>query len=147
MIRKFYGIIFIATLLFTSGCKQDEAVIPSTLQNPALLGKWYLKQVLDITDPAAIPDNDFTANDYFEFKTGNVGTYSSVDFGQVFEGYYSINSTLNPQTLSFKSGTLLLKYTVDELSLTDLILIETVEQTINGTKTIILYQHNYSRIP
>jgi len=148
--KKIYG-VFILTLLLFSGCKQDEAIIPSTLQNTNLLGKWYLKQleIIPVDDPSlSTTIEDFTDKDFFEFKTGNAATYSSTLYARVFEGYYSANSLTNPQTLSFKSGDLLLKYNIDSLDpLSELVVYETVTTKEAGITTSVRYQYTYNRLP
>ncbi|MFD1255740.1 hypothetical protein ACFQ3S_02945 [Mucilaginibacter terrae] len=151
MMKNIYGVFILVLLLFTGGCKQDEAIVPSTLQNINLLGKWYLKQleIIPVADPASSTViNNFTSNDFFEFKTGNAATYSSTLYAKVFEGYYSANSLTNPQTLSFKSGDLLLKYFIDSLDpLNELVLYETLTTTEAGITTSTRYQYTYNRLP
>ena len=151
MMKKIYGALILTLLLFAGGCKQDEAIVPSTLQNINLLGKWYLKQleIIPVADPSSstLIDN-FTNKDFFEFKAGNAATYSSTLYASVFEGYYSANSLTNPQTLSFKSGELLIKYNIESLDpLSTLELSETITTTISGINTSTRYEYTYTRLP
>jgi hypothetical protein len=151
MMKKIYSVFILTLLLFTGGCKQDEAIVPSTLQNINLLGKWYLKEleITDLDDPSSSSTlTDFTDKDFFEFKTGNAATYSSTLYAKVFEGYYSANSLANPQTLSFKSGELLLKYTIDSLDpLSELVIYEIITTKAAGVTTSTKYQYTYNRLP
>lgn len=150
--KKIYSVFILTLLLFAGGCKQDEAIVPSTLQNYNLLGKWYLKEleITDLNDPSSPPTilSDYTDKDFFEFKIGNAATYSSTLYAKVFEGYYSANSLANPQTLSFKSGELLLKYTIDSLDpLSELIVYEIITTKAAGVTTSTKYQYTYNRLP
>lgn len=149
--KKIYGAFIITMLLFAAGCKQDEVIVPSTLQNNNLLGKWYLKEleIVPANDPASSSSfTDYTSNDYFEFKAGNKATYSSTLYATVFEGYYSANSATTPQALSFKSGDLLIKYYIESIDPTNqMVLYDTVESAAAGIPTTILYRYTYSRIP
>lgn len=149
--KKIYGAFIITMLLFAGGCKQDEVIIPSTLQNSNLLGKWYLKEleIVPVNDPASSSSfTDYNSNDYFEFKAGNKATYSSTLYSTVFEGYYSANSATTPQTLSFKSGDLLLKYYIESIDPANkLVLYETPESADAGIPTNTLYRYTYSRMP
>lgn len=150
--KKIYSVFILTLLLFAGGCKQDEAIVPSTLQNYNLLGKWYLKEleITDLDDPLSSPTilSDYTDKDFFEFKTGNAATYSSTLYAKVFEGYYSANSSTNPQTLSFKSGEVLLKYTIDSLDpLSELVVYEIITTKVAGLTTSTKYQYTYNRLP
>jgi hypothetical protein len=148
--NKIYGFLFLAILLFTSGCKQDEVVVPTTLQNTNLLGKWYLTElIITPEDPTASSDtlNDFTDKDFFEFKPGSAATFSSTIYAKVYEGYYSVNSSVNPQVLSFKSGNLLLRYFVESVDSTTFTVFEARTETQGGVPVTTLYHYTYSRLP
>lgn len=133
------------------GCKQDPAVVPANLQNAALLGKWYLKQlVITPDDPNATTAtlSDFTTSDFFEFRTGNEATFSSPTlYNNLYIGYYSANSGTTPNTLSFKSGKFALKYFIDNVDETELKVYEIITNTDNGTTSTNQYEYTYNRIP
>ncbi|WP_345950849.1 hypothetical protein ABDD95_05245 [Mucilaginibacter sp. PAMB04274] len=152
MTKKIYGVLLLVTILFASGCKTDPAVVPDSLQNLKLLGKWFLTDFeittqVDADAPTTVNLTDFTDKDYFEFKTDNQATYSSTLYGRVFEGYYSANSSTTPQTLSFKSGNLLLKYQVESIDTLQFVIYETTTSTVGGVTTTITNRYTYSRIP
>lgn len=148
--KQIYGLIILATMLFASGCKQDEAVVPGSLQNSKLLGKWYLS-VLEIStayeDDAPV-DSDpiyFGDKDYFIFKDNNEATFSSSIYAKLYEGYYSSNSNANPKTLKFKSGDLLLSYTLISVDDQTLLLSETSTSSTGGVKITTYKKYTYSR--
>jgi hypothetical protein len=145
--KKLYGLLLITVLLFAAGCKQDAPVVPAYLQNAKLLGKWYLKN-LAITNEDGSSGGSltvFTDKDFFEFKTGNAATYSSTLYAKSFAGYYSANSLNTPNTLSFKSGDLLLVYSFYLDFTGDLILNETIIDPNSGVPTPKLYTYTYSK--
>lgn len=145
--KKIYGLLILTVLLFAAGCKQDPPVVPAYLQNTKLLGKWYLKELL-ITqeDGTSSSLTDFADKDFFDFKAGNAATFSSTVYGKSYEGYYSANSLNTPNTLSFKSGSLLLQYNIDSIDpLASLVLSETITDTDSGVRTSTIYQYTYSR--
>ncbi len=139
-------------MLFAGGCKQDEAVIPASLKNTKLLGKWNLAS-LEVTtaidsDPpvTADPITTFTDKDYFIFKdTNNEATFSSTMYARTFEGYYSTNSNANPKTLKFKSGNLLLNYVLEGVDDQTLVVSETSEVTSGGSTTTTYKRYTYTR--
>ena len=145
--KKLYGLFLITVLLFAAGCKQDAPVVPAYLQNAKLLGKWYLK-ALTITqeDGSTSTITSFTDKDFFDFRTGNAASFSSTIYGTSYEGYYSANSLNTPNTLSFKSGTLLLKYDIYSLDpLGNLELDETIIDTDSGVPTRTYYRYTYNK--
>jgi len=145
--KKIYGLVLLAVLLFAAGCKQDPPVVPAYLQNTKLLGKWYLKEMLITQEDGSTSSlTDFADKDFFDFKAGNAATFSSTIYGKSYEGYYSANSLNTPNTLSFKSGSLLLQYDIDSIdSLGDLVLSQTIKDTDSGVPTFTIYQYTYSR--
>jgi len=145
--KKVYGLLLFAVLLFAASCKQDAPVVPAHLQNEKLLGKWYLKEIL-ITqqDGSTSSLTDFSNKDFFDFRTGNTATFSSTLYSSSYEGYYSANSLNTPNTLSFKSGELLLRfdnYSFDPFG--NLVLDETVIDSSSGIPTPTLHSHTYSK--
>ena len=137
-------------MLFAGGCKQDEAVVPAYLQNSKLLGKWYLS-TLEIStaygDEAPV-DSDpvyFGDKDYFIFKDNNEATFSSSMYARIFEGYYSSNNNAIPKTLKFKSGDLLLSYSLISLDDQLLVLSETSTDSSAGVKITTYKKYTYSR--
>lgn len=150
--KHIYGLIILVTMLFAGSCKQDEAIIPASLKNAKLLGKWYLAS-LEVTtavdtDPpvTADPITSFTDKDYFIFTdTNNQATFSSTMYARIFEGYYSANSNANPKTLKFKSGDLLLNYVLESVDDQTLIVSETSSITSAGSTTTTYKRYTYSR--
>jgi hypothetical protein len=150
--KQIYGLIILATMLFASGCKQDETVIPAYLKNAKLLGKWNLIS-LEVTtavdtDPpiTADPITSFTDKDYFIFKdTNNEATFSSTMYARTFEGYYSTNNNANPKTLKFKSGDLLLDYVLESVDDQLLVVSETTRSVYAGSTTTTYKRYTYSR--
>jgi len=145
--KKVYGLLLFAVILFAAGCKQDPPVVPAYLQNAKLLGKWYLKEIsITQQDGSTSTLTDFTNKDFFDFRTGNTATFSSTLYGSSYEGYYSANSLITPNTLSFKSGSLLLKYDIYSVDpLTDLVLDETVIDSDSGVPTPVYYRYTYNK--
>ncbi len=150
--KHIYGLIILVTILIAGGCKQDEVVIPDSLKNAKLLGKWNLVS-LEVTtavdtDPpiTADPITSFTDKDYFIFKdTNNEATFSSTMYARTFEGYYSANSNANPKTLKFKSGDLLLNYVLESVDDQLLVVSETSNSTYAGSTTTTYKRYTYSR--
>jgi hypothetical protein len=146
--KKVYGLLLLAVFLFAAGCKLDPPVVPAYLQDAKLLGKWYLID-MEITNDDGSPGGsitDFTDKDFFDFKTGNAATYSSTIYGKTYEGYFSANSLNNPNTLSFKSGDLLLKYdsySIDQFG--NLIMDQIVIDTSSGIPTTTTYSYTYTK--
>jgi hypothetical protein len=145
--KKVYGLFLLAVLLFAAGCKLDPPVVPAYLQNSKLLGKWYLKELLITQEDGTTSSlTDFTDKDFFDFKTGNAAIYSSTLYGKSYEGYYSSNSLDSPNTLSFKSGTLVLKYDIYGIDPTgDLVLDEAIVDTDSGVPTTTYYRYTYNK--
>jgi len=145
--KKVYGLFLLAVLLFAAGCKQDPPVVPAYLQNAKLLGKWYLKEIaITQEDGTTSTLTDFTDKDFFDFKSGNAATYSSALRGKSYEGYYSANSLNTPNTLSFKSGTLLLKYDIYSIDPAgDLVLDEAITDTDSGVPETTYYRYTYNK--
>jgi len=145
--KKVYGLLFMVVILFAAGCKQDPPVVPAYLQNAKLLGKWYLKEMLITQEDGSTSSlTDFTDKDYFDFKTGNAATYSSTIYGSTYEGYYSANSQNSPNTLSFKSGSLLLRYDIYSLDpLGNLVLDETIVDSNSGFPATTYYRYTYNK--
>lgn len=145
--KKVYGFLLLAVMLFAAGCKEDTAVVPAYLQNAKLLGKWYLKQlVITQQDGSTSAIANFSNKDFFDFRTGNTATFSSTLYGSSYEGYYSANSLNTPNTLSFKSGSLLRQfdnYSFDPLG--NLVLDEIMIDSSSGTSTPTIYSYTYSK--
>ena len=149
--KKIYVLIFITALMFTVGCKLDEPVVPASLQNAQLLGKWNLSAVevttqtgIDVpSDPVSV--TSFTDQDYFEFKEGNAATFSSSFYGKVYTGYYAINSAAIPQTLTFKSGDFTVKYFVDRISANSIVLVEITTGLQDGETTTTINRYTYNK--
>jgi hypothetical protein len=149
--KKIYGVLLLTLMLMGSSCKQDEAILPQSLQNTLLLGKWYLSQ-LDVTTqegnntPVTAPSvTGFSDKDYYIFAEGNKATFSSTLYARIFEGYYSYNTGNTPTLLSFKSGDLLIRYTVIALQPDSLVIEETITDTLNGVRTITTNRYTYIR--
>ncbi|UEG52613.1 hypothetical protein LLH06_16810 [Mucilaginibacter daejeonensis] len=148
--KKIYAVLALVTILFAAGCKQDPAVVPANLQNAQLLGKWYLTSLVIDTDvdgsvTTADAITDFTDQDYFEFKTGNEAVFSSSQYGKLFKGYYSANSDASPQTLKFKSGSVLINYVLESIDDTEFVVNTSSSSTTAGSTTIITSHYTYSR--
>jgi hypothetical protein len=149
--KNIFGFLLVAVLMFTGGCKLDDATVPSSLQNPLLIGKWYLSDLTIVTktglnDVTETTIDSYTDQDYFEFRTGNAATYSSTTYAKTFIGYYSSNSTTTPTTLSFKSGDLLLQYQIQSLDATELVVYdESSTKDADGTITTITNYYTYKR--
>ena len=145
--KKLYGLFLLTVLLFAAGCKQDAPVVPAYLQNTKLLGKWYLKQL--VITPESGPSSSvssFSNKDFFDFKAGNIATFSSTIYNTSYEGYYSANSLNNPTTLSFKSGTFVLRYDIYGLDpLGNLILDEVITDSDAGFPTTTIYRYIYNK--
>ncbi|WP_342645639.1 hypothetical protein [Mucilaginibacter sp. CSA2-8R] len=149
--KQIYGLIILVTMLFVGGCKQDEAVIPASLQNLKLLGKWYLvsTQILTATGNDTPVGGDPIPSDsdqnYFIFRENNEATFSSTMYARVFVGYYSSNSSASIKTLKFKSGALLLNYVLESIDDQTFVVTESSSSTIAGEITTTLKRYTYSR--
>jgi hypothetical protein len=148
--KQIFGFLLVAALMCTGGCKLDDAAVPSSLQNPLLIGKWYLSDYTIKTevgpDESTTSITTFTDKDYFEFKAGNEANYSSTFYAKVFAGYYSSNSATTPATLSFKSGELLLQYQLESIDATEFKIYDVSSTTdADGIVTTVTNYYTYKR--
>lgn len=149
--KKIYGFLVLALVIFSTGCKQDPPILPANLQNSQLLGKWFLKELQPHVEVNGVPQTDpdpytGTSNDYFIFDEGNKAVLSSTIYQKVFQGYYSANSAAS--TLAFKSGELLIRYNVTSITLLDLEISESMTSTnTNGDVIVTTNSYTYSRLP
>ncbi|MBS7563959.1 hypothetical protein KHS38_06040 [Mucilaginibacter sp. Bleaf8] len=153
MMKKVYLFLLIIYTVGLSACKTDEAVIPSNLQNPALIGKWYLQDLTtriqttgngnnsDIT----IPYSGFGNYDFFEFKIRNEATYSSAFTGKAYEGYYSTNTNIiAPRPIFFKSGNFELDFSIQSLTSTTMVLFRSSSVEQGGVTTTTTNTYTYT---
>lgn len=147
-VHIFLLIILIGVL---NGCKSDPAVIPANLQNAALVGKWNLKSIdVQTVNGVSSPTTErystgLTSDDYFEFKdANNAATYSSSIIGKSYQGYYSANSSVLPQTLTFKSLNFLIKFNIKTLTKDSLVLYQQSSSTADTVTTTVTNYYNYA---
>ncbi|QJD95208.1 hypothetical protein HH214_04600 [Mucilaginibacter robiniae] len=151
MMKKVHIFLFIGLIGILSSCKQDPAVIPANLQNADLVGKWYLKSidvqsVTGVNVPSTVSySTGLTTDDYFEFKsTNNAATYSSSIIGKSYQGYYSANSSVSPQKLTFKSGDFLVSFNIKTLTKDSLIIYQASSSTSDTVTTTVTNYYNYA---
>jgi hypothetical protein len=147
-ISLYFTIVF-AVLM--AGCKTDPAVLPASLQNPALNGKWLLKSVVVETqvtnadeDIPPITYNSFTTNDFFEFKANNAAVYSSSLIGKSYTGYFSTRMETSPQSLTFKSTNFSVNFYIQTINANKLVLYQTRSVTENDVTTTVINTYTYS---
>jgi len=151
MIKLCFSTI-LAGLLFLSlgSCQKESQDIPANLQNPALTGKWYLKAITEQTsvdtslnvkqDPLLLT---VTADDYFEFKAQNAATYSSTIIGKRYDGYYSVNPSVTPELLNFKSGIFTEAFNISKVSKDSLVIYKTASTKNNTVITTVTDYYTY----
>ena len=150
MIRIYKLLFALPLLLLFAGCKTDTAVVPSNLQNAALIGKWLLKSLdvetqVDADPPTYANYTTFADKDFFEFKANNAAVYSSSIIGAAYTGHYSTNTNAVPNPITFVSGSFGATFYLESLTSNTMVIYQTASSTALGVTTTVTNYYTYKK--